>query len=230
MKWIGVILQVLFFTSFIAQNNLDTINVYCPAGKKDGYWKVTGSMRNLPEYCDTCIFEEGIYKMNRKNGEWLQYYPDGTLKSKITFKNGRAIGPYETYYPDGSLEEKGDFSQDVYSQPQGVYTEQLHQNTYPELDFSNTNIYQNKLRSENKEHSKDSIAPSKSMAHKCIISKGLGMEVERCYNEYGDVLMDGDFDNDALFNGKYFIYDEYGLLDRIALYKEGKFVGYGMVE
>ena len=41
--------------------------------------------------------------------------------------------------------------------------------------------------------------------------------------------MDGEFQDGKLWSGKHYIYDENGLLERIDVYKEGKFEGNGVL-
>ena len=41
--------------------------------------------------------------------------------------------------------------------------------------------------------------------------------------------MDGEFLDGKLWTGKHYIYDENGLIERIDVYKEGKFEGSGVL-
>lgn len=52
----------------------------------------------------------------------------------------------------------------------------------------------------------------------------------KTYDKNKNILMDGEFKGGKLWNGKHYIYDSYGLLERIEIYKEGKFIGNGVVE
>ena len=51
----------------------------------------------------------------------------------------------------------------------------------------------------------------------------------KTYNENKDILMDGEFLDGKLWTGKHYIYDENGLIERIDVYKEGKFEGSGVL-
>ena len=51
----------------------------------------------------------------------------------------------------------------------------------------------------------------------------------KTYNENKDIYMDGEFKAGKLWNGKHYIYDENGLLERIEIYKDGKYVGNGVI-
>ena len=52
----------------------------------------------------------------------------------------------------------------------------------------------------------------------------------KTYNENKDILMDGEFKGGKLIKGKHYIYDEYGLLDKIKMYENGKYIGNGVIE
>lgn len=41
--------------------------------------------------------------------------------------------------------------------------------------------------------------------------------------------MEGEFKEGRLFNGKHYLYDSYGLLDHIDIYKNGAFEGNGVI-
>ena len=51
----------------------------------------------------------------------------------------------------------------------------------------------------------------------------------KTYDENKNLLMDGEFKNGYLYNGRHFIYDEFGLLEKIKVFKNGVFVGNGII-
>ena len=90
-----------FFGQAVDTNFVDKDNL------KQGYWQILGQDRKLPNYKDNQLLEEGIYVNSRKQGLWIKYYPNGSIKSKIAYVNSRPRGFYETYYVDGRIKEKG---------------------------------------------------------------------------------------------------------------------------
>lgn len=50
------------------------------------------------------------------------------------------------------------------------------------------------------------------------------------YDASKRVCTSGTFKNELLWNGKKFFYDDKGILARLAIYKEGKYVGDALVE
>jgi antitoxin component YwqK of YwqJK toxin-antitoxin module len=100
-----ITLLFIFTASLIyAQNQTNE------AGRRVGYWKVTGADKPTPGYSETAVIEEGEYSDGRKIGLWKTYYPTGKIKSEITHEAGRPKGPYTTYYENGKVEEKGNWS------------------------------------------------------------------------------------------------------------------------
>jgi antitoxin component YwqK of YwqJK toxin-antitoxin module len=47
------------------------------------------------------LFSKGEYKNGKREGEWLWYYDDGTIKEKSNFKNGLREGESEVFYENG---------------------------------------------------------------------------------------------------------------------------------
>jgi len=60
-------------------------------GKRQGYWIVTNRTANLPGYDSNAKVEEGAYQDGMKEGQWIEYNADGSVKSAITFKNDQPI-------------------------------------------------------------------------------------------------------------------------------------------
>ncbi len=90
----------------------DTLNKLDEAGRKQGWWKVAGPIKDKPDYVAGNIYEEGRYTDNRRIGVWKRYWPNGKVMSEVTYLMGLPKGPYTTYYPDGSTEEQGTWDLD----------------------------------------------------------------------------------------------------------------------
>jgi len=60
-------------------------------GKKQGHWTITNETRQLPGYDAKAKIEEGDYKDGMKEGEWIEYNPNGSAKSRIIFKDDQPI-------------------------------------------------------------------------------------------------------------------------------------------
>lgn len=90
----------------------DTLNKLDEAGRKQGWWKVVGPVKDKPDYTAGKLYEEGRYADNRRVGVWKRYWPNGKVMSQINYVMGLPKGPYTTYYPDGTTEEQGTWDLD----------------------------------------------------------------------------------------------------------------------
>ena len=264
----------------------DTINQTLE-NRKIGYWIILGNMRNLPDYNPTDTIEEGFFNNNRKVGIWKKYYPNGLLKSEITYINGRASGAFTTYHPTGIIEENGNWKGRVYTgnferyyedgtlaqkktfndkgKTEGV-VEYYHTNGQIELSFTTDNgkeagqatrywpngdlketiVFDEKgegvssgeiarinpeIKLDDKnDDAKEIIAQGET--NKGADKSATGVKIKdgyhKTYNDNKDILMDGEFKSGKLFDGKHYIYDENGLLEKIEIYNNGKYVGNGV--
>jgi len=103
MRTFIILVLISISCSLFAQNQTNE------AGRKVGYWKLTGADKPTPGYDESTVVEEGEFQDGRKVGLWKAYYPSGKLKSEITHENGRPKGPYTTYYENGQIEERGNW-------------------------------------------------------------------------------------------------------------------------
>jgi hypothetical protein len=72
----------------------DTIhgeNVTDSKGKRQGHWVITNKTEHLKDYDSTAKVSEGYYSDNMKEGEWIEYNPNGSVKSKTIFKDDKPI-------------------------------------------------------------------------------------------------------------------------------------------
>ena len=51
----------------------------------------------------------------------------------------------------------------------------------------------------------------------------------KTYDDNKNLLMDGEFKEGRLYNGRLYVYDDFGLLDHIEVFKEGIFAGNGVI-
>ncbi len=55
--------------------------------------------------------EAGLIIDNHRNGQWVAWYGDGSLKSKTSYKQGNLFSNYSTFYKDGSIEQYGSYDE-----------------------------------------------------------------------------------------------------------------------
>ena len=53
--------------------------------------------------------EQGRIKDGKKEGEWVGYWGNGQLMSKVSYKNGKEEGEWVGYHGNGQLSSKGSY-------------------------------------------------------------------------------------------------------------------------
>lgn len=269
-------------------HNGDTINQKDLAGKKQGYWKISGAMKKLPGYQPEQIIEEGEYKDSRKQGSWKKYFPSGQLQNEITYRNNRPSGPYTVYYSNGEIEEQGEWKN---NRNVGTF-KRFYDNGEPQQAFNfnatgkregrQTYFHENgqimiegdwdggKEAGELKEYyangevksvkyfnegqidaaKTETFEPVQPMAkvviepeiQKATISTPVDGKQEKpniglfkgngqhtLYNQDRQISQKGMFKNYRLIDGEVYRYDDNGILQLIEIYKNGKYVGEGVL-
>jgi antitoxin component YwqK of YwqJK toxin-antitoxin module len=94
----------------VSNNDTSQMNITDDQGRKQGRWIILGKDQPEKGYPMDGKISEGIFKDDRKNGEWVIYYKDGvTPKVIANFENNRPHGTFEKFYPNGKLKEQGSF-------------------------------------------------------------------------------------------------------------------------
>lgn len=127
----------------------DTPNYTDANGLKQGHWIILNSTKHLPGYTDKDKIEEGDYKNNLKQGIWIQYYPSGAIKNKITFNNNRPDGYTISYFENGKTAEEGIWKNNRWTGDYKLYYEngivqhQFHYNDNGKRDGDQKYFYPN---------------------------------------------------------------------------------------
>lgn len=266
----------------------DTINKKDINNKRQGRWLIKANPSKNPGFSPRAVVAEGYFKDSRKEGVWKSYFPNGKLKSEITYERSRPRGAYTLYYDNGNVEEKGIWER---TKNTGDF-KRFHENGKVSQDFTFTEsgkssgeqkyYYENgQLRlvgtwqegqetGEMREYyengdlmavknfnagvldkeSYQSYAPKtpqkdpleKQMAEgkemKVTAAKDErpnqgafdGNGYKKLYNRNRQIAKDGIFKNYRLMDGKQFKYDDNGLLLQIMIFKNGKYIGDGVIE
>ena len=256
-------------------------------GWRQGHWIIRNSERHLPGYTDQDKIEEGNYRDNLKQGIWMQYFPGGMIKNKITFKDNRPDGYTVTYFENGKVNEEGIWKNNRWvgnyklNYENGTVQHEFHYNSTGKRDSLNkyyypngqlmiegnwTNGKQSGLTTEYyddgtikaKEVFKDGNldpAQSQTFAPKSAKSTAVvtpvitnapkqsvttikpdetpnigqkavnGNGAMTLYNKNKQIVKEGVFRSYQLMEGKEYIYNQNGILQRIAVYKDGQYVG-----
>jgi len=109
MRYIITFISLLIITSVSAKSpgGQNTPNLTDANGLKQNHWIILNTERHLAGYKDDDKVEEGDYKDNLKQGLWIQYFPGGNIRNKITFKDNRPEGYTVSYFESGKVCEEG---------------------------------------------------------------------------------------------------------------------------
>lgn len=189
------------------------------------------------------ISEEGNWKANRWVGNYKLYYENGQVQHEFVFnQTGKREGPATYYYENGQKAIEGNFAN---GKETGVIKE-FYENgdvkaekTYNDgnVDVASIKEFQPKKPLTAKTDEPADNAPKVVVAkdekpNEAVAAKGpiVLNGQHTLYNKNKQITKDGEFKDNRLMNGKAYIYDENGILTRIAVYKNGIYVGDTQVE
>lgn len=78
------------FVNALVSDSDTSLNYTDAKGMKQGKWIVKNNVMRLPGFAPDAKVEEGFYKDGRKEGEWIEYNADGSIRSKVIFKDDTA--------------------------------------------------------------------------------------------------------------------------------------------
>jgi antitoxin component YwqK of YwqJK toxin-antitoxin module len=291
---INISLFVFITGSLMAQsfelipNTTDTINYVDVSGRKQGKWILFGKHKPSGCYAINQKVEEGLYKENRKIGQWSEYFCNGNPKNKVTFANGRPDGYAILYFENGKVSEEGEWKnnrwvgnltqyyengqvqhdfkfnangkregEQVYKYENGQTAvkgnfvngketgviKEFHETgelkaekTFNEgnVDVASIKFFDPKkefvkktetLKNEPKITVKADEKPNSANKAPLVLNGQ-----HKLYNGNKQITKDGAFKENRLISGKAYIYNENGILTRVAIYKNGIYAGDGVLE
>jgi len=291
MRYIITLLSLLILNSSwaIIPGGQGAQNITDANGLKQNHWIITNEEKHLPGYSSTEKIEEGDYKDNLKQGIWIQYFPGGAIRNKITFKdnrpegytisyfesgkvceegvwkNNRWVGDYKLYYDNGVIQHqfhytdngKRDGNQKYFypngqlmidgnwngGKQTGLTTEYYDDGSVKaketfndgNLDAANSQTFQPKTPTATTDNAAPAAAKDAPKAPVTVVKTDEkpnspqqpfnGEGYWKLYNKNKLIAKDGVFHNGHLSDGKDYIYNEDGILQRIAVYRSGVYQG-----
>ena len=160
--------------------------------------------------------EKNFNSLGKAEGVQKYFYENGQVELEFNAKDGVNVGKATRYWPNGDIKEIITFDAEGNGSSSG------------EKAMVNPPVELQSEKEDKKEGEGLAAQGNENEAQKT--GSGIVDGYHKTYNENKDILMDGEFKKGKLFNGKHYIYDEYGLLEKIEVYKNGKYIGNGVVE
>ncbi len=187
------------------------------------------------------IKEEGLWKNNRWVGDYKLYFSNGQVQQAFTFNaSGKREGEQQYFYENGQLMIEGMWAEGKESGTLKEYYE--NGDLRSQKDFNGGNLDVASVK--NYEPKKPLVetpaeilieAPAPPVMAKKDEKDNLGKVFSgegywKLYNINKQISKDGEFHKNRLMDGKAYFYSADGILTRIAVYKEGKYIGDSVIE
>ncbi|MFT5665947.1 MAG: antitoxin component YwqK of YwqJK toxin-antitoxin module [Vicingaceae bacterium] len=151
-------------------------------------------------------FTEG----GKRSGKQVYYHSNGELRLEGTWNEGLATGEQKAYYENGDVMSVKKFSAD------GL------------LDPTSFESYASKGQVEKPAEGKE-VNVTAAEEEKANQGGFDGNGYKKLFNQNKQIAKDGEFQNYRLISGKNYLYDENGILETIMIFKDGKYVGNGVI-
>ena len=195
----------------------------------------------------------GSYLNNRPDGDFIRYYENGGIKEKGSFSKENFKGQLIRYHSNGKIAYIGNYNNSgdetgliqifhkngnlelEYTVKNKILTGNLKRyfengNLQSTITFSSsgkitsTKTYAKKevvVKTSNPVDKSDALPYLKNPKTKGI--KFVSFGYNKVYNENDEIWMDGNFKNGKLWDGKIYKYDRDGILQRVLVFKSGKY-------
>ena len=219
-----------YFCNGNMKNKLTFVN-----GRPDGY--------AIMYHENGKISEEGNWKVNKWVGNYKLYYDNGQVQHEFLFSPaGKRDGPQKYFFDNGQVAIEGTFANGKES---GLIKE-FYENgdikaekNYAEgaVDVASIKEFQPKKPLAVKKEDPAENAPKIMLKPDEKPNEAVGKKgpiilngQATLYNKSKQITKDGIFKDNRLIDGKAYIYDENGILTRVAVYKGGVYIGDTQVE
>jgi len=197
-------------------------------------------------YPNGVLQEEGSWQSNRNVGTFKRFHENGKLQQSFNFNaSGKREGRQEYYHENGQLMIEGDWNggkeggelKEYYAN--GELRSVKHFND-GSIDAAKTKTFEPQKTIAAVE-STPTIEPPKDEPIKrtVVVNKAQqkpnvgyfdGNGSHTLYNKNKQISQKGIFKKGKLMDGKWYRYDDNGLLSNIEIYKNGVYVGEGVIE
>lgn len=182
--------------------------------EEHGFWSSNKNTGDFKRFYDNgnpqqhFIFGEN----GKRNGVQKYYHENGKLAMEVNIVNGNESGLMRRYNPDGTLIEEKIFDNGVLKETKNIAPAKPVAS--PVKDPYDKTVGSPSKVTNDKTNAADTFKPN---------------GFNTLYNQNGDVTQSGEFKNGKLYNGKWYRYNNDGLLIRVEIYRNGTCIGNGVL-
>lgn len=182
--------------------------------EEEGSWVMQKNTGNFKRYYNNGEkMQEFVFDENGvRNGKQLYFYENGQVEVEVTVLDGKEEGTMKRYFDNGDLRSEVEVSEG-----------KADNNTRKEYINNQKELVKRTPKVEKKEAKIESA-----------VKPNLGTVNPEGYNKlYTRSLLlkwDGYYHFGKPWNGKKYIYNENGILEKIEIYKDGLYIGNGVIE
>lgn len=215
---------------YFPSGNVDSEITY-ENGRPNGYY--------INYYDNGKVQEEGMWVNNKPVGTFKRFHENGVISQEFNYnKTGKKEGDQKWFYENGKVMIEGEFAN---GQESGVLKEYYENGDLKAeknfnngtLDAATTKTYEPKKPLVKTEEIKP-IDNSKALPVQNDELPNLGAfngnGYAKLFGANKQITKDGVFKNKILMDGKEYIYNKDGILQKIKIYKNGAYVGDGVIE
>ncbi|MEM7161166.1 MAG: hypothetical protein AAF487_01885 [Bacteroidota bacterium] len=192
--------------------------LYYENGKvqEEGTWKNNRNVNGFKRYYKSGqVQQDFLFASNgKRNGEQKYFHENGQMEVLVNIVEGKESGELKRWYANGDIKETKTFNDGI-------------------VDETSIKKYEEKkpeviVKEEEAVPVKVTEAPKKTEKTNLAIFKANGKNT--LYNKNMQLSQTGMFKNGKLKDGKWYRYNKDGILERIEIYKGGKYVGDAVIE
>jgi antitoxin component YwqK of YwqJK toxin-antitoxin module len=215
-------------------------------GRKEGVWtkyhkdgktpKLKGNYsNNRPEgsfsryYSNGQLMEQGSFGKNGYKGNLVRYFDNGQIAYKAVYNNdGQETGKVQYFHENGKMALE-------YSVKNGLLTGKVNRyntqgNLIESMDvtttggISNVKVFSNPPKTTTNTTATQTVVYPPKIANPRM--KGLKFVTNgynKVYNDNDEIWMEGEFKNGQLWDGKVYDYDADGILQKVRIFKLGRY-------
>lgn len=162
----------------------------------------------------------------KRNGVQRYYYENGQLALEVNIINGKEDGEMRRYTPEGKLKEVKTMNNGVLKPGSVKQYRSKPSNKVPETTSKkDTSPAPTKVENESPAPIVVEEKVEPNVAHR-FEPNGFNT----LYNKSQQVTQAGEFKNGRLWSGKWYRYNQNGMLVKIEIYREGRYIGSGVID